>query len=122
MTGGGVSEAYDIAKHHGMQDGTRLTEAEFLAGWVALRFLKQPQTALAHFTQLFEMARFPVTQARGAYWAARAADAAGDKAAARDWYGRAAGYLTTYYGQLVSATPDPASRPPLPHSPPPTAH
>jgi len=26
---------------------------------VALRFLKQPQTALAHFTQLVEMARFP---------------------------------------------------------------
>ncbi|HEX9462546.1 MAG TPA: lytic transglycosylase domain-containing protein [Alphaproteobacteria bacterium] len=120
ITAGRMSEAYDIAKHHGMQDGTRLTEAEFLAGWVALRFLKQPQTAVAHFTRLFEIARFPVTQARGAYWAARAADAAGDKAAARDWYGRAAGYLTTYYGQLASTTLDPASRPPFPDSPQPT--
>jgi peptidoglycan lytic transglycosylase len=122
ITAGRMSDAYEIIRHHGMQDGAngKLTDAEFLAGWVALRFLKKPDVALPHFTRLYEMARFPVTQARGAYWAARTAEATGDKDKAREWYGRAAGYLTTYYGQLAASSLDPAARPPFPESPVPT--
>jgi soluble lytic murein transglycosylase len=120
ISAGRMTEAYDIIRHHGMQDGAKLSEAEFLAGWVSLRFLKKPDVALTHFTRLYEMARFPVTQARGAYWAARAADASGDKDKAREWYGRAAGFMTTYYGQLAATTLDAAARPPFPESPAPS--
>jgi len=119
ITAGRMSEAYEIASNHQMTNGPKLAEAEFLAGWVALRFLNKPDVALQHFTHLHEVARFPVTQSRGAYWAGRAADAGGDKTAAAEWYRRAAGYLTTYYGQLAATTMDPAARPPFPDSVPP---
>lgn len=121
ITAGRMSEAYDIAKNHGMLTGGGLTEAEFLAGWVALRFLKKPDTALGHFMRLYEIARFPVTQARGAYWAGRAAEAAGNKAAAAEWYTRAAKHATTYYGQVASSALDPQLRVPFPLMPQPSA-
>lgn len=121
ISAGRMREGYDIATHHGLIDGPHFVEAEFLAGWVALRFLKEPSTALEHFTKLYEAARFPVSLARGAYWAGRAEAAAGNKDSATEWYHRAAGYLTTYYGQLASAELDPQDRPPFPQTIPPTA-
>jgi len=111
-----MKEAYEIATHHDLVDGAHFVDAEFLAGWVALRFLHDPKTALTHFAQLYNAARFPVSLARGAYWAGRAAAALGDKDGAAEWYHKAASYLTTYYGQLASAEIDPAARPPFPQT------
>jgi soluble lytic murein transglycosylase len=121
ISAGRMSDAYSIAEHNGLTNGSAVTDAEFLAGWVALRFLHKPDHALSHFTHLYDAAKFPVTQARGAYWAGRAADAAGDKAAAIEWYGRAARFATTYYGQLATAALAPDARPPFPETQPPTA-
>lgn len=121
LSEGRMRDAYEIAVHHGALDPSNFIEAEFLSGWVALRFLKEPQTALEHFTKLYDAARFPVSLARGAYWAGRAEAAAGDKDAADEWYHRAAGYLTTFYGQLASAELEPQDRPPFPRTIPPTA-
>ncbi|MBV8538218.1 MAG: transglycosylase SLT domain-containing protein [Alphaproteobacteria bacterium] len=115
-----MKDAYEIATHHDLVDGAHFVDAEFLAGWVALRFLHEPKTALSHFTQLYGAAKFPVSLARGAYWAGRAASALGDKDNAAEWYHRAASYLTTYYGQLASAELDPAARPPFPQTVQPT--
>src|SRR5262249_39692313 len=75
---GRMSEAYKIVRDHRMPSGADLLEAEFLAGWIALRFTNDPKQALTHFTKLYDTARFPVTKARGAYWAGRAAAAAKD--------------------------------------------
>ncbi len=41
--------AYEIAAKHGLVSGDGYIEAEFLAGWIALRFLNDPNTALRHF-------------------------------------------------------------------------
>ena len=60
VSAGRMSEAYAFAKDHGLNGGAGLTEAEFLAGWVALRFLDKPEPALGHFRRLHEAARFPV--------------------------------------------------------------
>ena len=46
--------------------------------------------------------RFPVSLARGAYWAGRAATEMDEDAIARSWYAEAARYQTTYYGQLAA--------------------
>src|SRR5208282_1131577 len=48
------TSAYGIAAHTGLASdtGTNYSEAEFLAGWIALRFLKDPQTALIHFKNI----------------------------------------------------------------------
>lgn len=94
-----VSKAYQAAADHGLDGGSQYVDAEFLAGWIALRFLDDRPTAIAHFTHLHEWASHPISRARAAYWAGRAYEAAGD-AKAKEWYTRAARYSTTYYGQL----------------------
>ena len=41
--------AYAIAKAHGPLDDESRSEAEFMAGWIALRFMKDPRLAAPHF-------------------------------------------------------------------------
>ncbi len=106
VSAGRMSEAYALAKDHGLSGGSGLTEAEFLAGWVALRFLDKPEQALGHFRRLHEVARFPVTQARATYWAGRAAAAIGDVKESQAWYERAAVHVTTFYGQIAATAMD----------------
>jgi soluble lytic murein transglycosylase len=43
----------------------------------------------------------PISRARAAYWAGRAADAVVDRLQARHWYNRAASHPSTFYGQLA---------------------
>jgi soluble lytic murein transglycosylase len=78
-------------------------EAHFMPGWIALRFLQEPATALAHFAHVDDGSSNPVVLARARYWRGRAAEASGMIAEARDHYVAAAGYPTAYYGQLARA-------------------
>jgi soluble lytic murein transglycosylase len=100
---GKVTLAYSLAAKHRQTEGKSFADAEFLAGFIALRFLKDPKPALDHFTRLFENVNFPVSKARGAYWAGRAARALKREAAARNWFNLAARHVTTFYGQLALA-------------------
>lgn len=118
---GRMSEAYRLVRNHHLRDGVAFAEAEFLAGWIALRYLNEPRAALTHFTRLYEAVRYPVSLARAAYWAGRAAEAIGDKAAARSWYETAAAFPVTYYGQLAGAKLPPKQRPSWPTIPEATA-
>lgn len=95
------SLAYQLASRHGQTEGEDFAEAEWLAGWLALRFEEQPRTALRHFAKMYEGVARPISQARAAYWAGRAADAVVDRAQARTWYDRAANHPSTFYGQLA---------------------
>ena len=74
-----------------------------MAGWIALRFLDDPTTALEHFAHIADGMSDPITLARGAYWRGRAAEAAGQVAEMRAQYEAAARYPTAYYGQLARA-------------------
>ena len=103
MADGRISDAYALAANHGPLQGRSLADAEFLAGWIALRFLNDPANARLHFQKLQESAKFPVTISRGDYWLGRTAEQTGDAAAAADWYRQAATYPTTFYGQIASA-------------------
>jgi len=98
---GDISVAYRLTAHHGLASGQTFAELEFLAGWVALRFLREPDVAYNHFVKLYDEVKLPVSVARGAYWAARAAEAMGNHQLANAWYGTAATQVTTYYGQLA---------------------
>ena len=99
-----VTDAYRIASEHGMAPGgADYADAEWTSGWIALRFLDDKSDALAHFERVHESVNFPISVARAAYWAGRAADAINDHAAARVWYGKAAVHGFTYYGQLAGA-------------------
>ena len=79
------------------------TEQEFTAGWIALRFLKDPAVAAQHFARIGVGSVNPTALARAGYWQGRAAEAAGRAQEARTAYGRAAEQSTSYYGQLARA-------------------
>ena len=94
--------AYQLAAPHGMSSGTDFAEAEWIAGWIALRQLDQPSRALAHFQTLGENVSTPISLARAFYWEGRAHEALGDEAAADAAYAEAAKYPFVYYGQLAA--------------------
>jgi soluble lytic murein transglycosylase len=95
--------AYALAAAHRAQGDEERLEAEFHAGWIALRFLKDPARAGAHFAALRGIASTPISQARAFYWSARAADARGESRDARRFHAEAARHPTTFYGQLSAA-------------------
>ena len=66
-------------------------EHEFTAGWIALRFLKEPATAAQHFARIAGITN-PIAMARANYWQGRAAEAMNKPQDARA-YLRAGGAL-----------------------------
>jgi soluble lytic murein transglycosylase len=100
---GDMSMGYRLAAGHLATDGVTFADGEWLAGWIALRFLDDFKQSYAHFTGLYTGVTSPISKARGAYWAGRAAEEMGDMATAQNWYRAAASNLTTYYGQLAAA-------------------
>jgi soluble lytic murein transglycosylase len=95
--------AYEVARGHGARSDQNRIDAEFHAGWIALRFLGEPETAAAHFAVASTIAETPISVARAAYWQGRAAEAAARPGEARWFYERAALRAITYYGQLARA-------------------
>jgi peptidoglycan lytic transglycosylase len=78
-------------------------EHEFTAGWIALRFLNNPNAAYQHFARVGHGTIHPTTLARAEYWQGRAAEASGRGSDARAHYQAAARYPTAYYGQIARA-------------------
>lgn len=103
--------AYLLVKKHGVKEGTPFAEAEFLAGWLALRYLHKPADAFVHFEALYHGTETPISRARGAYWAGRASDDLGYPDIARQWYQAAGKYQTTFYGQMAIGKLDVSYRP-----------
>ena len=91
-------DAYDVAAGHGQTDPANASEAEFLAGYIALHALHDPAAATRHFTLLAAASPAVLTQSRAHYWLGRAAAAAGGDGKAE--FARAAAYPMTFYGQL----------------------
>jgi len=75
-----------------------MAEAEFLAGFIALRRLNNPVEAAKHFRALAAASPAVLTQSRAYYWLARAEALSGGNAPAD--YARAAAWPMTFYGQL----------------------
>jgi soluble lytic murein transglycosylase len=95
------SAAYQIARNHGQQSGDGALEAEFMSGWVALRYLKKPDVGMKHFVKLQDIAESRTDKAKAAYWIGRSYLAMGDKATAQLAFKDAAQFSTVYYGQLA---------------------
>jgi soluble lytic murein transglycosylase len=93
--------AYLLTAGHGNLRPERRVDAQFLAGFIALRFLKDPARAEVHFRDLAETSRAAITQGRAHYWLGRTAAAAGGDAGAH--FRRAAAWPLTFYGQLAAA-------------------
>lgn len=116
-------QAYDLARDHGLTRGVAFAEGEWLAGWLALRYLGRPQAALGHFVRLYGGVSSPISRSRAAFWAGEAltalsaAENAGEVGSftaaaaqtdlpeawsARDWYAEAARFGMTFYGQMAA--------------------
>jgi len=103
---GDADTAYLVAAQHGARSTSNKVEAEFQAGWIALRFLDDPSRAARHFAALAQVAETPLQKSRALYWRGRAAEAfhtPEDDAGAREFYRQAAAHSTTFYGQLATA-------------------
>lgn len=96
------ADAYALAANHGLEPGLEFAEAEFNAGWIALRFLNAPERAETHFKALAGAVGAPISLARAYYWLGRAADARGETDLAAARYRVAAGFIYTYYGQIAA--------------------
>jgi soluble lytic murein transglycosylase len=97
------ADAYAMASHHGLAPGSAdFAEAEFNAGWIALRFLNEPGRAEKHFAALTASVSAPISLSRGWYWLARAAEAQDRTEIAKLRYGKAAEHIYTFYGQLAA--------------------
>jgi soluble lytic murein transglycosylase len=103
MRQGRPAEAYKVASNHWLPQGTGASayaDLEFLAGFVALRRLDDPATALTHFQHLLAGVTTPISLARAHYWIGRAEEAAGQDGTAS--YQAAAKHQTAYYGLLAA--------------------
>ena len=96
---GDARTAYKVAARHLAASPAKVAEAEFHAGWYALRFLKDAKTARKHFNRILQVSSRPISQARGHYWLARASSGT----TARKHFKAAAQYTGTFYGQLAAA-------------------
>lgn len=119
LDNGNTNAAYVICATASPSSGEDRIEADFHAGWIALRFMNDPSRAAYHFAQAAKLAETPASRARIAYWQARTAAAvmAPDALSkAEAFYRQAAVYGATYYGQLarqaLGATDEPPRAPP----------
>ncbi|MEX6634494.1 lytic transglycosylase domain-containing protein [Hyphococcus lacteus] len=102
LKNGRFSDAYSLAAGHGLEDGGDFAEAEFYAGWVALRFLNAPDRAESHFLALASAVGSPISVSRAYYWLGRAAKAQGNDIRAHNYFVEAASHYYSYYGQLAA--------------------
>ena len=108
---GDAKTAYAVVAAHGQTADEQRAEAEFLAGFIALRMLHDPSTAEPHFRMLAQSHAI-ISRARAHYWLGRTEAAAGtetpgaqansDTHDARAEYDKAAAWPTTFYGQLAT--------------------
>lgn len=94
--------AYRLVANHAAKNETDVVEAEFHAGWYALRGLKDAKTASVHFQKILRVSNRPLAVSRAWYWMGRAAEA-GNEPQAQEYYAKAASFSGTYYGQLAAA-------------------
>ena len=100
---GDAKTAYAVASQPAARSPEKRIEAEFHAGWIALRFAGDPAAAAQHFAQVAAIAESPISVARAAYWQGRAAEALGQSEEAKRFYERAALQPIAYYGQVARA-------------------
>ncbi|MEL6211326.1 MAG: lytic transglycosylase domain-containing protein, partial [Pseudomonadota bacterium] len=106
MRDGDMPLAYEIASTHHLVAGAAFADLEWLAGYLALRFLEDPETALSHFERFEAAVKTPISLGRGGYWRGRAHTALGDTEAAQQAYTQGATWQTSFYGLLSAEAAD----------------
>lgn len=110
LTAGNSKQAYALVKDAGPLSINPAKEQAFMAGWIAMRFLKDQTAAAQHFAAAAKAADGPLSRSRAGYWLGRIAESKGEKASATAYYTEAAREIDTFYGQLSQLKLDPDNR------------
>lgn len=102
MRDGDAAKAYELASQHYLTEGSSYADLEWLSGYIALRLLNNPETALGHFWNHHAATQSPISRGRAGYWIGRAYEAMGDAASAQAAYTDGAMYQTSFYGLLAA--------------------
>ncbi|WP_108861213.1 lytic transglycosylase domain-containing protein [Ruegeria sp. Alg231-54] len=104
MRNGDQNRAYQIAANHHMtpEMGYGYADLEWLSGFLALRKLNDPATAIRHFQNFSDAVKSPISKGRAGYWLGRAYAAHGDAEKAYDAYAMGADYQSSFYGLLAA--------------------
>ncbi|UWS79215.1 lytic transglycosylase domain-containing protein [Phaeobacter sp. G2] len=104
MRDGKHEQAYQLAAHHFSRPevGYGYSDCEWLAGYIALRKLKDAELAVYHFDRFLASVETPISVGRGGYWLGRAHAALGEVDKAHSAYAKAAAYQTSFYGLLAA--------------------
>jgi soluble lytic murein transglycosylase len=102
LAGGNAELAYRLVEQHGLIEGNAFSDAQFLLGYIALRYMKKPALAFEHFSRILTRVDTPYAKSRAGYWGGRAAEAQGKPELAAKWYAAGADHMATFYGQLAA--------------------
>jgi soluble lytic murein transglycosylase len=103
MREGRAEEAYEMAASHHIDEPSEVyADLEWLAGYLSLRYLDEPERALAHFRASEAAVSGPISLSRAAYWQGRAEDVLGRTDDAAFSYARGAQHQTAFYGLLAA--------------------
>ena len=109
LEAGKAKTAYELVADPGQLSINAHNDAKQMAGWIALRHLKDPKRALEQFQDFVRTADGPLTRSRSSYWLGRTYEALGDESNATSAYQRAAEHVDTFHGHLARQKLDPKS-------------
>jgi soluble lytic murein transglycosylase len=92
--------AYKLTSSNQSTDIADKIDAEWLSGWIALRFRDRPDDAIKHFLKMSTLTKTPVSKARAYYWLGRSHLIKNNQQEAENAFKNAAQYSHTFYGQL----------------------
>ena len=107
---GKAQTAYDLARDGSSLGANAANDQALLAGWIALRHLKNAKLAEKHFLDMRKSADGPISKGKVDYWLGRTLETLGDKARADTHYKAAAAHVDTFHGQLAREKLEPAER------------
>lgn len=114
---GNYKQALAVIAPHGELSGEALADALWLKGWLLLQHHDNAADAYKAFFALYTSVTTPVSKARAAYWAARAAEKNGNPDIATEWLEKAARHPSVFYGQLAFLALHPKAPLTLPEAP-----
>ena len=101
MREGNIAVAYRLAALHFIQPNeANYADLEWLAGYIALTYLKEYEAALAHFGRFDAAVTSPISKGRAGYWLGRAYEGIGNADAAVTAFLAGAQHQTSFYGLL----------------------
>ncbi|TRD22607.1 lytic transglycosylase domain-containing protein [Palleronia caenipelagi] len=100
LRSGTAENAYALAAAHWLTEGADFADLEWLAGYIALRYLSAPEDALRHFLRMRGAVASPISVSRGEYWIGRTHEVLDQAPEAAAAYRAGANWQSAFYGLL----------------------